>query len=194
MALALEARAKPDDILIGDTPKAKSRRRRLKGLECSGRLWKHSRLSDIAGLAAAEPLDDYFIFTIVRDPWDRVLSLYYWLRDQTFSHVSVNRAKSLSFKKFVADAEMAEMLSHDWARSYTSDANGQDRATTVLRLEHIESDLAPVEAHLGFKIRPLPHANRSGRPEDTRAAYDAESAGRVGKYFAEDIRRFGYRY
>ncbi len=194
LALALEARAKADDILIGDTPKAKARKRRLKGLECSGRLWKHSRISDIEGLAAAEPLEKFFVFTIVRDPWERVLSLYHWLRDQTFSHISVDRAKSLSFKDFVADAEMAAMLSHDRTRAYTTDATGQDRATAILRLEHIECDLAPLEAHLGFKIGPLPHANRSDRPENTRAAYDAESVARVARYFAEDIARFGYRF
>lgn len=194
LALALEAQAKSDDILIGDTPKAKRRKRQLKGLECSGRLWKHSRISDIAGLAAAEPLDDFFVFTVVRDPWDRVLSLYHWLRDQTFSHIGVERAKTLSFRDFVSDAEIAAMLSHDQARSYTTDAAGQDRASAVLRLEHIASDLAPVEEHLGIKIGPLPHVNRSERPDNTRAAYDPESAERVANYFAEDVSRFGYRF
>ncbi|MGI9395781.1 MAG: sulfotransferase family 2 domain-containing protein [Boseongicola sp.] len=194
LALALEAQATPDDILIGDTPKARARRNRIKQLECAGRLWKHSRLADIAGLAAAEPLDDYFVFTIVRDPWDRVLSLYYWLRDQDFSHVGVQRAKSLSFTGFVADADIAAMLSHDQSRAYTSDATGMERANTILRLERIAEDLVPVEKHLGIRIGPLPHVNRSDRPDDARAAYDAESAKRVARYFAEDISRFGYEF
>jgi hypothetical protein len=33
MTLALEARAKADDIIIGDTPKAKKRRKRLAGFD-----------------------------------------------------------------------------------------------------------------------------------------------------------------
>ena len=37
MTLALEARAKADDIIIGDTPKAKQRRKRLAGLTPAGR-------------------------------------------------------------------------------------------------------------------------------------------------------------
>ena len=118
MALALEARAKRDDILIGDTPKALARRHRLRGLKCAGRLWKHSRIADIAGLAAAEPLDDFIVFTIVRDPWDRVLSLYQWLRSQTFAHISVERATSLSFSDFLGDQQIATMLSHDPVRLY----------------------------------------------------------------------------
>ena len=52
LSLALEARAMKDDILIGDTPKARARRRRLKGVKTAGRLWKHSTLADIDGLVA----------------------------------------------------------------------------------------------------------------------------------------------
>ncbi|NBR91188.1 MAG: LysR family transcriptional regulator, partial [Rhodobacteraceae bacterium] len=56
LALALEARAMADDVLIGDTPKAIKRRRRLRGVESSGRLWKHSRLADIEGLVTREQM------------------------------------------------------------------------------------------------------------------------------------------
>jgi hypothetical protein len=38
LALVLEERAKADDILIGDTPKAKLRKSRLKTLNPAGRL------------------------------------------------------------------------------------------------------------------------------------------------------------
>ncbi|MFI2767378.1 Type II secretory pathway, pullulanase PulA, partial [Sulfitobacter sp. M22386] len=42
LALALEARAMKDDVMLGDTPKARKRRRRVQGVETAGRLWKHS--------------------------------------------------------------------------------------------------------------------------------------------------------
>lgn len=53
LTLALEARAKADDILVGDTPKAKNRRNRLSDLTPAGRLWKHSTLRDIDGIVDA---------------------------------------------------------------------------------------------------------------------------------------------
>jgi len=68
MALALEARAMKDDILIGDTPKARRRRKRLKGVRSAGRLWKHSRLTDICGLVAPDEIERFFVFTLVRNP------------------------------------------------------------------------------------------------------------------------------
>ena len=50
LALALEARAMRDDIMLGDTPKAQRRRGRVKDVQAAGRLWKHSTLADLDGL------------------------------------------------------------------------------------------------------------------------------------------------
>jgi hypothetical protein len=84
MTLALEARAKADDIIIGDTPKAKKRRKRLADLTSAGRLWKHSTLRDIDGIVDACAMQDYFVFTMVRNPCDRMVSYYHWAREQHF--------------------------------------------------------------------------------------------------------------
>jgi hypothetical protein len=97
MMLALEERAMKDDILIGDTPKAKRRRKRLKGVETAGRLWKHSTLADVDGLLTADRIDRAFVFTMVRNPWDRMVSYYHWLQDQTFDHPAVRLAKANDF-------------------------------------------------------------------------------------------------
>ena len=60
MTLALEARAKADDVIIGDTPKAKQRRKRLAGLTPAGRLWKNSTLRDIDGSVETSAMQDLF--------------------------------------------------------------------------------------------------------------------------------------
>jgi hypothetical protein len=189
LSAALGTRAGPDDILIGDTPKARRRVHRLKALKAPGRLWKHSRLSDIEGLPEATPLSDFFIVTLTRDPWERVLSLYHWLRAQTFAHPAVPLAKALDFPAFLADKTIAAMLAADTISAYVG-----DRADTVIRLEHLKTDAAPFEAHLGFPLPPVPHLNPSDRPSNARAAYDAAGAARVADWYAEDIVRFGYSF
>ncbi len=93
LSLALEGRAMADDILIGDTPKARRRRGRVEKLQptAAGRLWKHSTLADIAGLA--DP-DEFFVVTMVRNPWDRMVSYYHWLREQSWDHPAVSAANT----------------------------------------------------------------------------------------------------
>ena len=68
LALALEERAMKDDIMLGDTPKAKRRRNRVKGVQTAGRLWKHATLADIAGLISPQEIASLFVFTMVRNP------------------------------------------------------------------------------------------------------------------------------
>lgn len=190
MALALEARAMKDDILIGDTPKAVRRRRRVKALDAPGRLWKHSRLADIDG--ADWVPSDVFVFTLVRNPWDRMASLYHWARVQGFDHPMVKAAKTLSFDEFLAVPELELPFRSDTAGRYVSDRTGQLRADAFVRLEHLETDLTPVEAHLGFRLE-LPRANATPRPA-TAELYTGQSRARVADLFAADIDRFGYTF
>ncbi|MGX9357133.1 sulfotransferase family 2 domain-containing protein [Roseobacteraceae bacterium S113] len=193
MALALEDRAMADDILIGDTPKAQRRKRRLKDLKPAGRLWKHATLADIDGIVSAEDMAQMCIFTLVRNPWDRMVSYYHWLRDQSFEHKAVATAKRLEFGAFLADAEVALSIKSSPARRYVSGARGGEVPAHFVRLEHFEADFAPVAEHLGFDVS-LPRANASARRADYQSYYTREDAERVAEMAAEDIARFGYSF
>jgi len=193
MARALEARAMKEDIMLGDTPKALQRRKLLEGVHAAGRLWKHATLADLDGLVHAEEMDDLFIFTMVRNPWDRMVSYYHWLRMQSFDHPSVTLAKRLEFEAFVAAPLIAQSFRASPAASYLTDARGAERANLFIRLEHLAKDITPLEAHLGFALD-IPHVNRSMRALDYRAAYSDDSRARVSQMCAVDIARFGYQF
>ena len=194
MAVALEQRAMADDILIGDTPKAKRRRKRLDKLRAKRRLWKHSTLADIDGVLSASELEPYFIFTLVRNPWDRLVSYYSWLRAQSFDHPAVALAKRSDFATFLCDPAMQTSFRTGPFASYVKDAEGNNRADLFIRLEHFNEDVIPLEQHLGFSLRPLPHENRSARTADYRRHYSDEMAELVARFCAADISRFGYRF
>ncbi len=193
LSLALEQRAKAEDILIGDTPKALKRRPRVKRLQGDRRLWKHSRLSDIDGLARIGALSDYFVFTIVRNPWDRMVSYYHWLQDQTFDHRAVTVAKSHEFSEFLNHRETLPMLLAERYGAYVEDRQGQEVKTTFLRLESLTDDLVGLEKHLGFALD-IPHVNASERDQDWRGYYSAADAELIKRCYAEDIARFGYGF
>lgn len=191
MALALESRAMKDDVMLGDTPKALKRRRRLKGVKTRGRLWKHSTLADIDGLVPS--LDGLFAFTLVRNPWDRMVSYYCWLRTQRFQHPMVTLAQDLPFDAFVLSAKVrASMRAHP-ARHYMTDAAGAERCNAYIRIEALQEDAAPLWAHLGFELN-LPRVNTSERDADYRSYYSNAAREAVTEDCAEDITRFGYRF
>ncbi|MEL6618128.1 MAG: sulfotransferase family 2 domain-containing protein [Pseudomonadota bacterium] len=191
LALALESRAMKDDIMLGDTPKATKRRRRLKGVQTRGRLWKHATLADIDGLVPS--LDGLFAFTLVRNPWDRMVSYYHWLKDQTFDHPSVALARQLDFDAFALSDHVRASMRASPARHYMTDARGAERCDLYIRIEAFDQDAQPLWDHLGFTLE-LPRTNASDRHPDHRRYYTDAARKAVAEDCAEDIRRFGYRF
>jgi sulfotransferase famil protein len=194
LSLALEDRAMKDDILIGDTPKAKNRRKRLKDVKTSGRLWKHARLRDVYGLVTQDQIESYFVFTIVRNPWDRMVSYYHWLKVQNFDHPAVKTARTHDFTGFLSDPVILRGLQNDATCNYVSDQDGVNRCDMYLRMDHLSQDAQKLEQHLGVKLAGLPHENPSQRDVDYTGYYDAATKAIIATVFAEDIGKFNYKF
>ncbi|HCP82221.1 MAG TPA: Type II secretory pathway, pullulanase PulA [Octadecabacter sp.] len=193
MALALEDRAKADDIMIGDTPKAVKRRGKLKGVKTAGRLWKHSTLADAEGLITRDEMETLFSFTLVRNPWDRMVSYYHWLKSQNFDHPAVVLAKTKGFSRFLNDPLTRNTFRNNPFESYMKDGAGRTHADLYIRLEHLAEDMAPLTAHLGFTPK-VPVANQSARARDWRGFYTESDAELLGELCATDIKTHGYSF
>ncbi len=193
MARALEDRAMADDILIGDTPKAKRRKNRLKDLTPNGRLWKHSTLRDIEGILEIDQINKMFVFCLVRNPWDRLVSYYHWLQDQRFDHPAVKIAKTADFKSFLLNPMIFKPLQLMDAAAYVTFSSGQICETHFIRLENLAVDLQPLEDHLGFQLE-IPQVNTSKRSRNFRDYYDTELRDHVARICATDIKKFAYEY
>lgn len=194
LSLALEARAMKEDVLIGDTPKARARKGRLHGIKSNGRLWKHSTLSDIAGLASDAEIETFFTLALVRNPWDRAVSYYHWLRAQSFAHPAVGLSKAHDFTGFLNHPQTVTSLRLWPYSAYMRDRNGVERASLYARLEHLRDDLVPFETHLGFRLGPLARVNESDRARDWRPYFSDRDAALVADIAADDIARFGYGF
>ena len=180
MTLALEARAKADAIIIGDTLKAKKRRKRLADLTPAGRLWKHSTLREIDWIVDASAMQDYFVFTIVRNPWDRLVSYYHWAREQSFDHSVVRAARDYEFAGFLHHPDVWRPLQASPYRSYVQGPSGADHCNLYVRLEHLTSDIVPLEEHLGFSID-VGHVNASAPDQDYRTYYTSDLRDHVAR-------------
>lgn len=193
LALALEARAMRDDLMLGDTPKAVKRRKRVQNLKANGRLWKHSTLADIDGLVSDDVFKGLFAFTLVRNPWDRAVSYYHWLRAQSFDHPAVALAGKTSFCEFVTHPHTHSSFRAYPARSYMLRADGVEQCDAYIRIEKFGRDARPLFDHLGFELS-LPTVNTSERDGDFRSYYNDEAAEAIAGSCTEDIKRFGYQF
>ncbi len=194
MALALENRAAKDDIMLGDTPKAIKRRTRVKDVAAAGRLWKHSTLFDIDGLVTTEEVEAAKVFTMVRNPWDRMVSYYHWLQSQNFYHEAVRIAKHASFSEFLNHPHTRTTFKSNPYGRYVTGVGGQERCDLFVRLEHLDEDLPKLETLIDLKLTPFPHENSSARGDAFQGYYSLADRKLVKEIAQQDIERFGYEF
>ena len=131
---------------------------------------------------------------MVRNPWDRMISYYSWLREQSFDHIAVFAAKQNDFSGFIKIQNVATSIKASPYAGYVTDRHGQEVCQSFIRLEHLDNDIAKLETALDFKIGPLPIANPSKRVKNYRDSYSEEDRDWIGEICARDIARFGYEF
>jgi hypothetical protein len=192
--IALSTICGPDDVITPVT-EADERLRAERGGRApqnyespplARKAFNHMPSSMVRQLVGRATWDDYFTFSIERNPWDAVVSLYHWRhRDDP--------AKP-EFGDFVNEPVVEELAAKNF-RGYR--INGEVAVDRVLRFEHLGQDVAEVWTQLGLPGDPaLPRAKGGTRPKGPSYAtyYDDESRQRVSVLFADAIRDFGYQF
>lgn len=140
---------------------------------------KHAPISLIRKLY---PGDLGFTFVSIRNPWDRLVSGYYYYRKR-------RKLQDLTFEQFV--------LRRDWhsLNKAQSEYFESKDVQTIIRLENIHEDFKPIQDLFNRSHKPLPRENRSTRDNDYRQYYiNNEMIETVARRHAADIQRFGYKF
>ena len=150
-----------------------------------------------------EQTNALYKFCIVRNPWDRLVSAYFYLMQ---GGASITRADQLfrrsvlwkydTFEKFVKawlSSEAAYSYFHFIPQfEYILDIERNIGADRIVRFEELSSQVSAVERDIGFSLE-LREGNQSYRQEYSKY-YDAEMIAIVESIYARDIELFGYRY
>ena len=169
---------------------------------------KHATVTEIhtaglwAELVGEEPTQ---IVTTTRDPYDFYVAEWYrtrtrwaaelddpwsWVQSVVGMRERIARAVDLDFDAWLHHELSADL---DAGRSRRLNPGHVDEATIVLRMEHLDDDLARLHPELFHLIGRIPHVNRTVRPGPIDDSYTPWGLAAVTTLHHDDIERFGYR-
>lgn len=200
-------------LFLGANPDRRKGPRRLSHFSASELL--------SSGYISKEQFDSYFKFSFVRDPWDRVVSTYKYLR------------VGGEFKRFACDVLPNSLMKSSYygyfvrpQYEYLYDGEGNCLVDFTGRFERLEEDFDTVREKLALETE-LPHKNQHVSPRIPLASrfrqaalgalalnpahvvaafgtkqvrprprdyFDRESAEAVGEIYKRDADTFGYEF
>jgi len=156
-----------------------------------------------------EEWNSYIKFTVVRNPWDRVVSAYcyakmensFWHSNAAGLHPDYNFLKDKTFAQCcTALAEDRASLTHEswhpqylWVSKVDASRKPLCMVDRVLRCESLGKDFSALCTILGAGPVTLPHINTSER-KFYKKYYSARTRKLIARLYAADIQLFAYSY
>lgn len=167
-----------------------------------GELTKHAFAKDIAAAVGDSIWNEYYTFSFIRNPWDRCVSAYFWIRKNRGIGLGVPAVRTLfhnvnmyhsSFDQFVRSDEFRALTKQRYLApmvDFLTDENGELMVDYVGRLEDFAAEIARIPPLSGASANLC--SNTSKRKKDFWSYYDDETKEIVAEIYKADIEMFGY--
>ena len=157
----------------------------------------HKRLLEFAG---ERYFAAYFKFAFVRNPFDRIVSAYWYLEsggcnevDRQFRHKYLAPYKG-DFAAFAEDLPKLIDAPHFQPQTFwLCDNRGKLLTDFVGRYESLRRDMSALDKRLGLPLHELPLLNAS-RHDHYRSYYDDATKRRITQAYGDDLELFSYRF
>lgn len=158
--------------------------------------------------SAGANTDEFFKFSIIRNPWDRSVSFYNHVKYKEYSY-HIDRLQSKELPKYIEDARrmtFKEFVLQYYKKTFHSErrtipfmcVNDEFCLDYVIKIENIKEDLYNIKDRLQIDLSEnLPHLNDSSLFVDKKhysEYYDNETKNIVTDLFEWDIKRFNYKF
>jgi hypothetical protein len=163
----------------------------------------HLTIPELRNKGSMEPYEDYFKFTFIRNPWDRLVSAYYhgyMHEDMSFKKWLFEKAVPLKeqlypkgeFVIYTSRKMDHVLLSPQYRYVYNSVRCKEQVVDFIGRFENLEDDWIKVADRLGVQ-RNLPKINKKEK-SNYQYFYDSESIDTVADMYEFDIKLFSYKF
>jgi hypothetical protein len=136
-----------------------------------------------------DKLNDYFKFVIVRNPWDRAVSIWKYFTENTKS------IPECSFEEFVEKDYFnysRNLRMHSLCQNIYIEYNGERIVDYIARLENIDEDWKVISSKIGVSDK-LPKSNSSNH-EHYSTYYTEKEINRIAEIYEKDISILGYKF
>lgn len=156
----------------------------------------HSGISVIKNKLSDEIFQTYFKFGTVRNPWDREVSLYNYLRQHNPRNPNTEWYYN-GFERFIkqrkADTEQTSDPKKGRLGYHQIMIDGEIGLDFIIKFENLQEDFDIACDKIGIPKRKLPHTNKSKHKHYTEY-YNDETREIVAKHYAQEIEYFRYEY
>jgi hypothetical protein len=157
----------------------------------------HLTATEIIARIGMDKWNEAFKFTLVRNPWDKVVSHYEYRRKKNKTEIA---SRNISFSDWVTMTygENKDTFYYNNPRSFQpqvdwlKDVDGEISIDFIGKFDTINEDFDRIRNVIGLD-EALPHLNASSRAS-YQSYYNNETRGIVANWFREDIEEFGYSF
>ena len=135
--------------------------------------------------------NEYFKFTIVRNPWARAFSWYKNVMRDEIHQKNLKITSEITLNHFLKCHAGKGMIRPQtyWLKNYRGDINFD----YIGRFETLPATFKAIKQHLNLSQISFPHKIR-GDSEDYKTQYDQESIELIRDVYREEIELFGYSF
>lgn len=145
--------------------------------------FKHLNCLQYRQVLGSGRYDEYKKIGVVRNPFDRMVSLYHY--------VAYNEINFLSGKTFLSFLNNYKPL--PWEHGLTCADYMNDEVDFILKIEELTGKVGELEDFVGFKMK-IFHHGKTNRSSDYRSYYNADTKQIVSDLYSQDIERFNYSF
>jgi hypothetical protein len=146
----------------------------------------HSLISEIKEKLSEQVFQSYFKFGVVRNPWDREVSRYKFIKNRKCN--SKHKYCQNGFNEYLFKFVELGLVNYDALK-----IDGKIGVDYIMKFENLQEDFDKICDKIGIPQRKLPHKNATKHKHYTEY-YDDETKQIVAEKYVRDIEYFGYNF